>query len=56
MCLLAYRSSKHETIGVTPAELYLARDFRLPMDLLRGNSPSEGESDTTIDCVVLGRN
>jgi len=34
MCLLAYRSSKHETTGVTPAELYLAQDLRLPMDLL----------------------
>jgi len=38
--LLAYRSSRHETTGVTPAELYFARDLRLPMDLLRGN-PSE---------------
>jgi len=51
MCLLAYRSSKHETTGVTPAELYLARDLRLPMDLLRGNPPSERELVTTIDCV-----
>jgi len=29
MCLLAYRCSKHETTGVTPAELYLTRDLRL---------------------------
>jgi len=37
--LLAYRSSKHESTGVTPAELYLGRDLRLPLDLLRGNPP-----------------
>jgi len=51
MCLLAYRSSKHETTGVTPAELYFARDLRLPMDLLRGNPPGERESERTIDYV-----
>jgi len=39
MFLLAYRSSKHESTGVTPAELYLGRDLRLPLDLLRGNPP-----------------
>jgi len=57
MCLLAYRSFKHETTEVTPAELYLARDLRLPMDFLRGNPPSERELDT-IGCVsrILGRN
>ncbi|KMQ82085.1 integrase core domain protein, partial [Lasius niger] len=37
MFLLAYRSSKHETTGVTPAELYFARELRLPVDLLRGS-------------------
>jgi len=51
MCLLAYISFKHETTGVTPAELYLARDLRLPIDLLRGNPPGEKESNTTIDCI-----
>jgi len=40
MFLLAYRSSKHETTGVTPAELYFARDLRLPLDLLHSN-PTE---------------
>jgi len=39
MFLLAYRSSKYESIGVTPAELYLGRDLRLPLDSLRGNPP-----------------
>jgi len=39
MFLLAYRSSKHESTSVTPAELYLGRDLRLPLDLLRRNPP-----------------
>ena len=39
MYLLAYRSSKHEATGASPAELYFARDLRLPLDLLR-ESPS----------------
>jgi len=47
MCLLAYRFSKHEMTGATPAELYLARNLRLPIDLLRGNPPSKRKSDTT---------
>jgi len=32
-----YKSLKHEIIGVTPAKLYFAQDFRLSIDLLRGN-------------------
>lgn len=44
--LLAYRTSKHETAGVTPAELYFARDLRLPVDLLRGNSPGLIKADS----------
>ncbi|XP_018367480.1 PREDICTED: uncharacterized protein LOC108763995 [Trachymyrmex cornetzi] len=40
------RTSKHETTGVSPAELYLAQDLRLPLDLLRGNPPDEERSDS----------
>ncbi|XP_018362821.1 PREDICTED: uncharacterized protein LOC108761002 [Trachymyrmex cornetzi] len=40
------QTSKHETTGVSPAELYLAQDLRLPMDLLRGNPPDEERSDS----------
>ncbi|XP_072766397.1 uncharacterized protein [Anoplolepis gracilipes] len=40
MYLLAYRSSKHEVTGVTPAELYFVRDLRLRIDLLRGIPPN----------------
>jgi len=32
-----YKSLKHETTGVTPAKFYFAQDFRLSIDLLRGN-------------------
>ena len=42
MFLLAYRSSKHETTGITPAELYFARELRLPIDLMQ-ESPRFGE-------------
>jgi len=48
MFLLAYRSSKHESTGVTPAELYLGRDLRLPLDLLRGNSPELQDQELQI--------
>jgi len=43
MCLLACRTSKHESTGVTPAELYFARDLRLPFDLLQGSFPDKKE-------------
>ncbi|XP_018310326.1 uncharacterized protein [Mycetomoellerius zeteki] len=33
------QTSKHETTGFSPAELYLGQDLRLPMDLLRGSPP-----------------
>jgi len=39
MFLLSYRTSKHETTGLTPAEVYFGRDLRLPLDLLRGRPP-----------------
>jgi len=31
-----YKSSKHETTGVIPAELYLVRDLRILLDLMHG--------------------
>lgn len=38
--LLAYRSSKHEITGFTPAELFLGRELRLPLDFLHGRPPN----------------
>ena len=50
LCLLACRSSKHEATGATPAELYFARDLRLPLDLLRG-SPPIGRENSKEECI-----
>jgi len=50
MCLLACRTSKHESTGDTPAELYFARDLRLPLDLLQGSFP-DGREKSKESCV-----
>jgi len=44
--LLAYRSLRHETTGVTLAELYFARDLRLPLDLLQEKPPKLKRKDS----------
>lgn len=46
---MAYRSSRHEATGFTPAELCLGRELRLPLDLLRGRPPSSED-----DCSGRG--
>lgn len=38
---LALRSSRHESNGRIPAEMYLGKDLPLPLDLLRGSLPNE---------------
>ncbi|XP_076230291.1 uncharacterized protein LOC143176614 [Nomia melanderi] len=38
--LLAYRTSRHKTTGLTPSMVFMGRELRLPLDLLRGTSPS----------------
>ena len=43
--LLAFRSSKQEATGASPAEMYLGQDLRLPLDLLRGNPPSSKKEE-----------
>jgi len=40
MFLLSYRTSKHETTGITLAEIYFGRDLRLSLNLLRGRPPN----------------
>lgn len=49
--LLAYRTSKHETTGLTPAELYFARDLRLPLDLMRDQPPTSENEESPEDYV-----
>lgn len=51
MFLLAYRSSKHEMTGVTPAELYFGRYLNLPLDLLQGSPPNCNSSETIEEYV-----
>ncbi|KAL6421167.1 hypothetical protein ACFW04_013729 [Cataglyphis niger] len=38
MCLLAYRTARHETTGVSSAESCFSRNLKLPLDLIRGFS------------------
>ncbi|XP_011860227.1 PREDICTED: uncharacterized protein LOC105557572 [Vollenhovia emeryi] len=40
MFLLAYRTSKHETTGLSPSELCFGRDLKMPLDLFRGSPPN----------------
>jgi len=49
--LLAYRSFKHEVTGVSPAELYLTQDLRLPIDLMRGCPPKQKE-EMSVNCYL----
>jgi hypothetical protein len=43
---MAYRSSVQESTGETPNMMMLGRDVRLPVDLVVGGVPDEGECDT----------
>ena len=36
LLLMAYRSSVHSTLGVSPSEMMLGRQIRLPIDLALG--------------------
>ncbi|CAK9820223.1 Retrovirus-related Pol polyprotein from transposon 412 [Anthophora quadrimaculata] len=46
--LLAYRSSRHETTRCTPSSVLNGRELRLPLDLLRGPSPSTSDGNTSL--------
>lgn len=41
LLLLAYRSSVHETLGVSPARMIFGRDLTLPIDLAMGRPVRE---------------
>jgi len=46
MSLLAYRSARQETTGISPAELCLGRELKLPIDLIYGSPPTEEENSS----------
>jgi len=43
--LLAYRSARHESTKISPAEMCFGRELKLPIDLLRGSFPQKLESE-----------
>jgi len=45
LCLLAYRSARHETTKISPAEMCFRRELKLPINLLCGFSPQKPESE-----------
>ncbi|KAG8199259.1 hypothetical protein JTE90_003684 [Oedothorax gibbosus] len=42
--LLAYRSAVHETTGLSPSQMLMGRELRLPCDLLFGRPPDDPSS------------
>jgi len=43
LCLLAYRSARHEVTKISLAEMCFGRELKLSLDLLRGISPQKLE-------------
>jgi len=52
MSLLAYRSARQETTGISPAELCLGRELKLPMDLIYGSPPTKEANLSEGDYVL----
>jgi len=53
--LLAYRSARHETTKISPAEMCFGRELKLPIDLFRGSFPQESESEENNYVSLLRR-
>jgi hypothetical protein len=47
MLLMAYRSSTHETTGVSPCKMMFGREINLPIDLLLGKPESQKYQSAT---------
>ena len=41
--MMAYRSSVHESTGMSPCAMMLGREITLPVDIIYGNSESNKE-------------
>jgi hypothetical protein len=52
LLMLAYRSSKHESIGFTPCRMMFGREAELPVDLLYGLPQKKQEPCTNTNYVV----
>lgn len=46
LLMMAYRSSTHETTGVTPCCMMFGREINLPVDLMFGKTPENNELGT----------
>jgi len=55
LCLLAYRSARHETTKISFTEMCFGRELKLPIDLLRKTPPQERESEENIYVSELRR-
>jgi len=51
MSLLAYRSARQETTRISPVELCLGRELKLPMDLIYGSPPTREVNSSVGDYV-----
>lgn len=58
LLVMAYRSSVHEATGVSPSMLMLAREIRLPIDLVIGRpqEPENIEINMSECLFVTGKN
>ena len=43
LCMLAYRTAVNETTQISPAKMMFGRELRLPVDLVVGQPPEQGE-------------
>ena len=49
---MAYRSSGHDTTGMTPAKLVFGREIRLPGDLMFGSPETQSQEPQNYSCLL----
>ena len=47
--MAAYRTTRHESTGMTPNMLFLGREVRAPIDLIMGLPPDKFGNQMTVD-------